>query len=290
MERTWAKLTDELIEKALIEDVGKGDITTKAIVPTKLVSTAMLFNRTSGVLAGIDIAGKIFHKIDPKLEFIMFYKDGDFIEQGQKIAEITGSVVSILKGERTALNFLGRMSGIATKTAGFVKLTDGSHVKILDTRKTIPTMRHLDKYSVRVGGGSNHRFGLFDMILIKDNHIAIAGGIRIAVDKVLCSLKNRDKIKIEIECKSYDEVLEAIYTQVDIIMLDNMDFSELEKSINAIKEVSAVNKRNIRIEVSGNVDENNIGAIAETGVDYISIGALTHSVINQNFTLLFNEL
>jgi len=290
MERTWAKLTDEIIEKALIEDVGKGDITTKSIVPTKLVSTALIFNRTAGILAGIDVAKKIFFKIDPKLEFIMFCKDGDFIDQGQKIAEITGSVASILKGERTALNFLGRMSGIATKTAKFVKLIEGTHAKILDTRKTIPTMRHLDKYSVRVGGGSNHRFGLFDMVLIKDNHIAIAGGIRIAVEKVLLSLKNRDKMKIEIECKSYEEVLEAIYTQIDIIMLDNMDFLEIEKSIKAIREASIACERNILIEVSGNVDENNIRAIAETGVDYISIGALTHSVINQDFTLLFNEL
>lgn len=290
MERTWAKLTDELIEKALIEDVGRGDVTTRAIVPTRLVSTGLLFNKITGVLAGIDVARKIFHKVDSKLEFSMFCKDGDLIDKGQKIAEITGSVNSILKGERTALNFLGRMSGIATKTSRFVKLIDGCHAKILDTRKTVPTMRHLDKYSVRVGGGSNHRFGLFDMVLIKDNHIAIAGGIRIAVENVLSSLKNRDKMKVEIECKSYDEVLEAVYTQVDIIMLDNMDFSEIEKSIKAIKEASSANERNIRIEVSGNIDENNVTAIAETGVDYISIGALTHSVVNQDFTLLFNEL
>ena len=151
-------------------------------------------------------------------------------------------------------------------------------------------MRHLDKYSVRVGGGSNHRFGLFDMVLIKDNHIAIAGGIRIAVEKVLYSLKNRDTMKIEVECKSYDEVLEAIYTQVDIIMLDNMDISDIEKSIKKIREASNDNGRIIRIEVSGNIDMNSVRAIAETGVDYISIGALTHSVVNHDYTLLFNEL
>ncbi len=290
MERTWAKLTDELIEKALKEDVGSGDITTKSIVPLKLVSTGLLFNKSAGILAGIDVAMKIFHKVDPKLEFTMCCKDGDLIELGQKIAEITGSVASILKGERTALNFLGRMSGIATKTFKFVKLIDGCHAKILDTRKTVPTMRHLDKYSVRVGGGANHRFGLFDMILIKDNHIAIAGGIRIAVEKVLSSLKDRDKMKVEIECKSYDEVLEAIYTKIDIIMLDNMDFSEIEKSVKVIREASGSIERNILIEVSGNVDENNVRTIAETGVDYISIGALTHTVVNHDFTLLFNEL
>ncbi|HDY90503.1 MAG TPA: carboxylating nicotinate-nucleotide diphosphorylase [bacterium] len=290
MERTWVKRTDELIKKALAEDLGNKDITTKAIVPSKLVSTAYLFNKTYGVIAGIDVAKKVFHKINPKLEFKAYCKDGDILNTGQKVAEITGPVASILKGERTALNFLGRMSGIATKTARCVKQIDGCHAKVLDTRKTIPTMRHLDKYSVRVGGGSNHRFGLFDMVLIKDNHIAIAGGIRIAVEKALSYLKNNEDMKIEIECKSYDDVLEAVHTKVDIIMLDNMDISEIEKSINTIREASHGNERAIRIEVSGNIDEDNIRAIADTGVDYISIGALTHSVVNHDFTLLFDEL
>jgi len=290
MERTWAKLTDILIEKALSEDLGNGDVTTDAIIPSELVSTAFLFNKTSGVLAGIDVAKKVFLKVDPELEFNECCKDGNQINNGQKIAEITGPVASILKGERTALNFLGRMSGIATQTDGFVKIIEGCHAKILDTRKTIPTMRHLDKYAVRVGGGSNHRFGLFDMVLIKDNHIAVAGGIRIAVDEVLSSLKNKDQMKIEVECKTYDEVLEAVYTQVDIIMLDNMDIPEIEKSIEAIREASVANNRIIRVEVSGNINENNIKDIAETGVDYISIGSLTHSVVNHDFTLLFDEL
>ena len=289
MERTWAKLTDELIEKALSEDLGNGDVTTDAIVPPEIVSTAFLFNKTSGVLAGIDVAKKVFYRVDPKLEFNEYCRDGDQINNGQKIAEITGSVASILNGERTALNFLGRMSGIATQTAGFVKIIEGCHAKILDTRKTIPTMRHLDKYAVRVGGGSNHRFGLFDMVLIKDNHIAVAGGIRIAVDEVVSSLKNKDQMKIEVECKTYEEVLEAVYTQVDIIMLDNMEILEIEKSIEAIREVSAANNKTIRIEVSGNINADNIKDIAETGVDYISIGSLTHSVVSHDFTLLFNE-
>ena len=290
MERTWAKLTDQIIEKALEEDLGTGDLTTNSIVPSRLVCTAFLFTKTPGIIAGIDVAKKVFHKVDSKLEFISCCKDGDTITQGQKISEITGSAASILKGERTALNFLGRMSGIATKTAEFSKLIEGSHAKILDTRKTIPTMRHLDKYSVRVGGGSNHRFGLFDMVLIKDNHIAIAGGIRIAVEKVLSSLKKKEKIKIEVECKSYDEVLEAIYTQIDIIMLDNMDIAEIEKSVKAIRDASMASGKTIRIEVSGNIHKDNIREIAEKGVDYISIGSLTHSVVNHDFTLLFNEL
>ena len=289
MERTWAKLTDEIIDRALEEDLGKGDVTTKAIVPKRLVTTAFFFSKTQGVLSGIDVTTKVFKKVDPKLNFIALCRDGTPIQQGQKIAEINGSAASILKAERTALNFLGRMTGIATKTAEYVKRIEGCHAKILDTRKTIPTMRHLDKYSVRVGGGSNHRFGLFDMVLIKDNHIAIAGGIRIAVENVLASMKKREKIKIEVECNSYDEVLEAIYTPVDIIMLDNMDIAEIENSIKAIREASAQSDRTLRIEVSGNINLNNVHEIAETGVDYISVGELTHSVVNHDFSLLFNE-
>jgi len=291
MERTWAKRTDELIEKALEEDIGNGDLTTDATVPSDLTSSAFLFSKGDGVLAGIDVATKVFHRIDPGLDIKIFFKDGDQISHGQKIAEIRGSVASILKGERIFLNFLGRMTGIATKTAQMVKLIEGCHAKILDTRKTMPTMRHLDKYAVCVGGGSNHRFGLFDMVLIKDNHIAIAGGIRIAVERVVSFLKERNlQTKIEVECKSYEEVLEAVYTPIDIIMLDNMDIPEIEKSVNAIRTISTENGRVLRVEASGNINGNNVRTIAETGVDYISIGALTHSVKNHDFSLLFAEL
>ena len=291
MEKTWAKRTDELIEKALIEDIGDGDITTDAIVPPDLVSTAHLFSKQDGVLAGIDVAMKVFHTVDPSLITNILFKDSEAISHGQKIAEITGSVASILKAERTSLNFLGRMSGIASKTARFVKLINGCCAKILDTRKTVPTMRHLDKYAFRVGGGSNHRFGLFDMVLIKDNHIAAAGGIRIAVEYAVNALKGHEKQeKIEVECKSYEEVLEAVYTPVDIIMLDNMEIQDIEKSVHTIQQITSENGRAIRIEVSGNVSENNIRKIADIGVDYISIGALTHSIENHDFSLLFVEL
>ena len=291
MEKTWAKRTDELIEKALIEDIGDGDITTDAIVSPDLVSTAYLFNKQDGVLAGIDVAMKVFHTVDPSLITNILFKDGEAISHGQKIAEITGAVASILKAERTSLNFLGRMSGIASKTAQFVKLIDGCRAKILDTRKTMPTMRHLDKYAFRVGGGSNHRFGLFDMVLIKDNHIAAAGGIRIAVEYAVTALKERNKqVKIEVECKSYEEVLEAVYTPVDIIMLDNMEIQDIEKSVHTIQQITSENGRAIRIEVSGNVNANNVRTIADIGVDYISIGALTHSIESHDFSLLFVEL
>ncbi|MFC1606333.1 carboxylating nicotinate-nucleotide diphosphorylase [Candidatus Latescibacterota bacterium] len=291
MERVWAKRTDELIEKAIAEDLGDGDITTDATIPDGLESTAFLFNKANGVLAGIDVAAKVFHKVDPKLEMDILFKDGDKIKYGQKIADITGSVSSILKAERTSLNFLGRMTGISTRTAQIVKLIEGCHPKILDTRKTIPTMRHLDKYAIKVGGGSNHRFGLYDMVLIKDNHIAVAGSIRIAVERVVTHLKERDeKIKIEVECKSYEEVLEAVYTPIDIIMLDNMDISEIEKSVHSVRTISTENGRVIRVEASGNIDMSNVRVIAETGVDYISMGSLTHSVTNHDFSLLFAEL
>ncbi len=291
MERTWAKRTDELIKKALDEDLQTGDVTTDATVPPELESTAFLFSKADGVLAGIDVAMKVFLTVDKSLEMNVLFKDGTTIRYGQKITEIKGSVESILKAERTALNFLGRMTGIATKTSHYVNMIGGFHAKILDTRKTMPTMRHLDKYAVRVGGGSNHRFGLFDMVLIKDNHIAIAGSIRIAVECVVNSLKAKKlDMKIEVECKSFDEVIEAAYTPVEIIMLDNMDIAEIEKSIHAVRKISSENGRKIRVEASGNVDGNNIREIAETGVDYISIGALTRSVQNHDFTLLFDEL
>ena len=297
MERAWAKLTDKLIETALVEDIGDGDITTEAIFPdkpAKLASTAYLFCKSPSVLAGIDVAMKVFHKIDQKLETRLFFRDGERITKGQEIAEITGSVSSILKAERTALNFLGRMTGIATMTAEYVKKIEDfpkTRAKILDTRKTIPTMRHLDKYAVRVGGGNNHRFGLYDMVLIKDNHIAVAGGIRIAVDRVVSSLKKSNKtMKIEVECKSYEEVLEAVYTSVDIIMLDNMELSEIERTVKLIRKTDSQNGKTIRIEVSGNIELDTVRAIAETGVEYISVGALTHSVKNNDFSLLFAEL
>ncbi len=291
MERKWVQRTKKLIEKALAEDIGDGDITTEAAVPQELVSTAFVFSREQGVLAGIDIAMKVFCTADSKLVTKLFFKDGESIGKGQEIAEITGSVAAILKAERTALNFLGRMSGIATQTAEFVKRVDGCRAKILDTRKTMPTMRHLDKYAVRVGGGFNHRIGLFDMVLIKDNHIAVTGGIRLAVDRVVTLLKNKNtSMKIEVECKSYEDVLEAVYTPVDIIMFDNMDLNEIERSVNLVHKKSMEKGRDILIEASGNIGLNEVRKIAESGVDYISIGSLTHSVQSHDFTLLFNEL
>lgn len=291
MGNRWEIITSDLITRALEEDIGSGDVTTDATVPHDMVSTAFLFSKARGVLAGIEVASKVFRRVDPALEVKTFYTDGQDIREGHKVAEITGSVASILKAERTALNFLGRMSGIATRTRHFVQLVNGCNVKILDTRKTMPLFRHLDKYSVKTGGGSNHRFGLYDMVLIKDNHIAVAGCIRIAVERVVEKLRETGKtMKIEVECKSYEEVLEAVYTPVDIIMLDNMDVHDIETSVKSVRDISIEIGRKIRVEVSGNITEKNVREVADTGVDYISIGALTHSVVNHDFSLLFVEL
>ena len=284
-------LTGELIRLALDEDLGPGDITTDATIPPDLVSTLFLFSKAKGVLAGMDVAEQVFKTVDPALVIRSFFKDGQQLPEGRKVAEITGSVASILKAERVALNFLGRMSGIATKTHQFMSLIEGFPAKILDTRKTAPAMRNLDKYAVRAGGGTNHRFGLFDMVLIKDNHIAVSGGIRIAVERVTEHLREHKRhVKIEVECKSFEEVLEAVYTPVDIIMLDNMDIVDIRKSVAEVKKISAETGKAVRLEASGNVTLKNVREIAEAGVDYISVGALTHSVTNHDFSLLFVEL
>lgn len=284
-------LTGELIRLALDEDLGSGDITTDATIPPDLVSTLFLFSKAKGVLAGMDVAEQVFKTVDPSLVIRSFFKDGQQLPEGRKVAEITGSVASILKAERVALNFLGRMSGIATKTHQFMSLIEGFPAKILDTRKTAPAMRNLDKYAVRAGGGTNHRFGLFDMVLIKDNHIAVSGGIRIAVERVTEHLmEHKRHVKIEVECKSFEEMLEAVYTPVDIIMLDNMDIVDIRKSVAEVKKISAETGKAVRLEASGNVTLKNVREIAEAGVDYISVGALTHSVTNHDFSLLFVEL
>ncbi len=290
MENRWEVSTDELIRRALSEDIGTGDITTDATIPPDLVSTAFLFSKSKGILAGMGVAEKVFHAVDPELKTVSFFNEGASIPEGRKIAEITGSVASILKAERTALNFLGRMSGIATKTQQYVSMIEGCGAKILDTRKTAPGMRHLDKYAVKMGGGSNHRFGLYDMVLIKDNHVAVAGGIRIAVDRVVESLRNSTRhVKIEVECKTFEEVLEAVYTPVDIIMLDNMEIDEIRRSVVEVSRIGMETGRTVRIEVSGNISLKNVREVAETGVDYISVGALTHSIVNHDFSLLFVE-
>lgn len=263
------KEIERVISSALKEDIGKGDITTNLIISKTIKSKAYFLAKEDGIVAGLPAAKKVFQKLDKNITWKNFVKEGAKVKAGEKIAEVKGTLRALLTGERTALNILQRISGIATITSVFAETIKGTGVKILDTRKTVPGMRVLDKYAVKIGGGTNHRFGLYDMVLIKDNHIKAACSISNAVSKIKTGLKN--KIKIEIETSNLDEVNEAVNSKVDIIMLDNMTIENMKAAVKIIKG-------EIKTEASGNINLQTVRAIAETGVDYISVGALTHSV------------
>ncbi len=259
----------DIIDIALKEDIGSGDITTDFLVLSERKVKTFIKAKENGIIAGLKIAEKVFKKLDSNIVWKENFKDGDRIKANYIIVNIEGSYKAILTGERTALNFLQRMSGIATETAKFVDTVKGTKAKILDSRKTVPGLRELDKYSVKMGGGMNHRMGLYDMVLIKDNHIEVAGGIKNAVSQIKAKLK--EGIKIEVETKNLGEVKEALASKVDWIMLDNMSNEMMKEAVNLING-------NARAEASGNVSLDRVRGIAETGVDFISIGALTHSV------------
>ena len=266
---------DNLINLALAEDIGSGDITTNALISERQKGEAYVMAKEDMILSGIGVFKKVLISAHSfysdsliPLKFRDRFKDGDLIKSGKKIIEVTGDMRTLLTGERTALNFLQRMSGIATLTKKFVDSVKGFRAKIIDTRKTTPALRILEKYAVRCGGGLNHRFGLYDGILIKDNHIKAGGGIVKAVKKIREGAHHL--MKIEVEAKSIKEVGDALKCKADVIMLDNMDIPAIKKA------VKLIDKRAL-IEVSGGVNLSNVSEIAETGVDYISIGALTHS-------------
>lgn len=260
---------DRIIKAAFKEDIGTGDITTNLTIAKNQKAKAYFLAKEKGIIAGLPVAKRVFKKLDKNIVWNNFVKEGERAKAGTTIAEAKGMLRALLTGERTALNFLQRMSGIATTTTTFVEIVKGTNAKILDTRKTAPGLRQLDKYSVKIGGGTNHRIGLYDMVLIKDNHIKAAGSITNAVAKIRTGLKG--KIKIEVETANLDEVHEAINSRADIIMLDNM-------TIDMMKEAVKIINGKIKTEASGNINLNNVRAIAETGVDFISVGALTHSV------------
>ena len=261
---------DELIEMALKEDIGDGDITTSSVMKTSRGANAHLIAKENFILAGIDIFHQVYKKLDQKLKLVKHFADGDEVSNGSVIGEISGEEAAILKGERVALNFLQRMSGIATLTHKFVTSVKSYPVKILDTRKTTPGWRALEKYAVKMGGGENHRLGLFDAVLIKDNHINFAGGIGEAVRKVRSNVP--DGFKIEVETRNLEEVKEALDNGVNTIMLDNMNIEMMREA------VTVVNKK-VLVEASGNITLENVGEVASTGVDFISVGALTHSAM-----------
>ena len=259
---------EKLIQLALEEDIGAGDVTTDALIEPEHVSAAVIFAKESLVLAGLRVAQEVFTTLDPAMSFDTTFQDGDRVETGDEILTAYGKLQALLTGERTALNFLQRLSGIATITRQYVDRVAGSNVRLTDTRKTIPGWRRLEKYAVKIGGAYNHRFGLYDGILIKDNHIVACGGISEAVDRVR---NNRPQLlEIEVEASDLNQVKEALESGVDIIMLDNMDLNDVQKA------VSLVDGRAL-VEVSGGVTLDTLAEVANTGVDIISIGALTHS-------------
>ena len=269
MDSKTLKSAEVLFDLAYAEDIGDGDITTNNLIPPEQNKTAILVAKEEGVIAGLPVAEMVFKKFDKNIEWNVKIPDGSKVSPGDVLVELKGNYRALLTGERKALNFLQRLSGIASYANKCMKEIEGHKVEILDTRKTLPGYRYLDKYAVRMGGASNHRFGLYDMVMIKDNHIQVAGGIKQAVEAIRKQIPK--SIKIEVETTTLEQVQEALEAQVDIIMLDNMSSSMMEEA------VAIINKR-AKIEASGNMTIKRIRKVAATGVDYISIGALTHSV------------
>lgn len=255
------------IRSALAEDIGPGDVTTNSIVAPETITVARIVAKQDGIMSGLSIAQAVFLMLDPDMSFNSYVSDGTEIESGQSLIEMNGLARAILTGERTALNFLGRMSAIATLTNRFVAAIAGTKATILDTRKTAPGLRAIDKLAVRHGGGANHRTGLYDMVLIKDNHIDSAGSISEAIRRVRASASH---LEIEVETITIKEVQEALKLGVKRILLDNMSMAQMGEAV-------AINDGRAKLEASGNITLENVREIAETGVDFISVGALTHS-------------
>lgn len=262
------KAIANLIEHAFEEDIQNGDVTTNAIIDDKYRAHAEWIAKDNGIICGLHIAETAFRELDPDLKWTPHIEEGEEIKEGMKIVNFRGLGRALLTGERIALNVVQRMSGIATKTHRFVSAVKGLEADILDTRKTVPGLRLLDKYAVKAGGGKNHRMGLYDLAMIKDNHIVAAGSINKAVKQVR---EKNPNLEIEVEVKDLSEVEQALEAQADIIMLDNMSPALMKKAVARIDGQA-------RVEASGNITLNNVREVAKTGVDYISVGALTHSV------------
>ncbi|WP_429374278.1 carboxylating nicotinate-nucleotide diphosphorylase [Paenibacillus sp. DS2015] len=272
----------ESIQFWLKEDVGSGDVTTLSTIPEGHQSKGIIHAKEAGIIAGIPVAKRVFEVVDPSLVFIAYVEEGQEVQKGTVLAEIEGSTHQILTGERLALNLLQRLSGIATKTRSYVDALQGLPVRLVDTRKTTPGHRMLEKYAVRVGGGANHRFGLYDAVMIKDNHIKGAGGISQAVSRARDHIPHT--MTIEVETENLDQVNEALEAGVDIIMLDNMSYSMMSQAVKLIKTEAP----NVKVEASGNVSLDTVRAIAETGVDIISVGRLTYSFDSLDISLDLN--
>ena len=269
----------ELIDRALAEDIGEGDVTTAALVPHDATARATLTQKAPGVIAGLRVAEHVFQRVDPSLRWHPRAEEGSWRERGL-VAEVAGHSRSILTGERVALNFLQRLSGIATLTARYVEAVEGTGARILDTRKTTPGLRALEKQAVAAGGGVNHRFGLHDAILVKENHAALAGGVGAATRRALAAA---DGLPVEVECATLEEVREALDAGAPRILLDNMGTDELREAV-------ALNGGRAELEASGGVTLETVRAIAETGVHFISVGALTHSAPALDVSLVLQPL
>ena len=265
---TWLLQADPILLSALREDISSEDVTTNAVMPTAIPGTVDLLCKEDGVIAGLPIFARVFALLDPAVKVDFFCQEGDAVSKGQRLAVVQGDIRVLLSGERVALNFLQRMSGIATYTRAVADRLNGTRTKLLDTRKTTPNLRLLEKYAVRVGGGHNHRFNLSDGVLLKDNHIAAAGGVKeaLAMAKAYAPFVR----KIEVEVENLDMVRQAVEAGADIIMLDNMTHEEMKEALSLIQGRAET-------ECSGNVTLDNVAALADLGVDYISCGALTHS-------------
>ncbi|WP_145153603.1 carboxylating nicotinate-nucleotide diphosphorylase [Paenibacillus xylanexedens] len=273
----------ESIKNWLREDVGAGDVTTSVTIPAGNQSKAIIHAKDNGIIAGMTVAELVFQVVDPGLVFTPKVTDGDKVKHGKILAEVEGSTHSLLTGERLALNLLQRMSGIATRTRTYVDVLDGLETRLVDTRKTTPGHRLLEKYAVRVGGGANHRFGLYDAVMIKDNHIKGAGGITEAVQRARTIIPHT--MTIEVETENMEQVREALQAGADIIMLDNMHPERMREAVELIREQAP----HVKVEASGNVSLQTIRGIAESGVDVISVGRLTYSFESLDISLDLNE-
>jgi nicotinate-nucleotide pyrophosphorylase (carboxylating) len=269
----------EIIKLALAEDIGSGDVTSRYLDLDPVSTQAFMIAKAAGVLAGVDIAKQVFKTIDPDLRITIYRKDGDHVKPKEEILRVEGKAASILQGERTALNFLQRLSGIATQTRSMADQLKGTNTRLLDTRKTTPLLRGLEKYAVRVGGGFNHRFGLYDMIMLKENHIRSCGTITEAVRRIRM---HNTSYKVEVEVTNAEELAEAVACGVDRVMLDNMDLPSIRT---AVKKYG----KKVELEISGGITADNIKSYARAGVHFISSGSLTHSYRSLDISLLFKE-
>ena len=268
----YENLINKLLDLGIEEDINTGDITTESIIPATMNAVATMTAKQAGVISGLEIVKMVYERFQSDVVFTPYFKDGDSVEKGDVILKIEASYPTLLRGERLSLNLFQRMCGIATETAKYVRELADVHTELLDTRKTAPGLRVLDKMAVKHGGGTNHRMGLYDMAMIKDNHIKMAGGIAKAVEQVRSKIA--PEIKIEVETTTLDEVHQAIAAGADIIMLDNMDNATMTEAVSIIKAAAPA----IKTEASGNMSIPRLKEVAATGVDYISVGALTHTV------------